>query len=76
MGQEIFEVQSYQDRLYDSGDFPGVILIDTVSFCNLRCSAGLERTVEWYRESRSWWEKHLWMRTVPITAKSGKRELH
>jgi len=38
--------------------------------------AGLERTIRWYRESRSWWEKQLWMRTVPIIAKSGKRELH
>jgi len=76
MGQEIFEVQSYQGRLYDSEDFPGAILIDTVSFCNLRCSADLEKTIAWYLEGRSWWEKQLWMRTVPIIAKSGKKELH
>jgi len=25
-------------RTADSGDFPGVVLIDTISYCNLRCS--------------------------------------
>jgi len=37
---------------------------------------GLERTIEWYRQNRSWWEKQLWMRAVPIITRSGKRELH
>lgn len=37
---------------------------------------GLERTIQWYKENRRWWEKHLWMRAVPIITKSGKRELH
>jgi dTDP-glucose 4,6-dehydratase len=37
---------------------------------------GLRRTIEWYRENRPWWEKQLWMRTIPIITKSGKRELH
>ena len=30
--------QITQERLTDSGCFPKVVLIDTVSFCNLRCS--------------------------------------
>lgn len=37
---------------------------------------GLERTIRWYRENRGWWEKQLWMRSVPIITKNGKRELH
>jgi len=37
---------------------------------------GLERTIQWYRNNRMWWEKQLWMRTVPIITKTGKRELH
>ncbi|HEX8949592.1 MAG TPA: GDP-mannose 4,6-dehydratase [Dissulfurispiraceae bacterium] len=37
---------------------------------------GLERTMKWYRENRKWWEKQLWMRSVPIITKSGSRELH
>lgn len=27
-----------KERINDSGDFPKVLLIDTISFCNLRCS--------------------------------------
>jgi dTDP-glucose 4,6-dehydratase len=38
--------------------------------------AGLDRTIEWYLQNRSWWEKQLWMREIPIITKSGKRELH
>lgn len=37
---------------------------------------GLERTIKWYEANRKWWEKQLWMRTVPIITKEGKRELH
>ncbi len=38
MKNEIFEGQFRQGRLEDAGDFPKVILIDTVSYCNLKCS--------------------------------------
>ena len=37
---------------------------------------GLRKTIEWYINNRKWWEKQLWMRSVPIITKSGKRELH
>ena len=37
---------------------------------------GLERTIAWYCQNRSWWEKQLWMREIPIITKSGKLELH
>ncbi|MGE0446496.1 MAG: dTDP-glucose 4,6-dehydratase [Vicinamibacterales bacterium] len=37
---------------------------------------GLDRTIEWYRTHRSWWEKQLWMREIPIVTKAGKQELH
>jgi dTDP-glucose 4,6-dehydratase len=37
---------------------------------------GLERTIAWYKNNRSWWEKQLWMRAVPIITRSGKKELH
>jgi dTDP-glucose 4,6-dehydratase len=37
---------------------------------------GLSRTIQWYEYNRAWWEKQLWMRTIPIITKSGKRELH
>ncbi len=37
---------------------------------------GLDKTIAWYRSNRPWWEKHLWMRNIPIITKQGKRELH
>jgi dTDP-glucose 4,6-dehydratase len=37
---------------------------------------GLKQTIRWYMDNRGWWEKQLWMRTVPIITKSGKREVH
>ena len=37
---------------------------------------GLRRTIDWYMQNQSWWEKQLWMREIPIIAKTGRRELH
>jgi len=38
MSNEVFKNQQEKNRLQDTGNFPRVILIDTVSYCNLRCS--------------------------------------
>lgn len=38
MKDKILQSQIEQGRLTDSGEFPKVVLIDTVSFCNLACS--------------------------------------
>lgn len=37
---------------------------------------GLKKTMEWYSANRKWWEKQLWMRSVPIVTQTGKKELH
>ena len=37
---------------------------------------GLEQTIDWYRNNRTWWEKLLWMRHVPIMTETGKIEYH
>lgn len=37
---------------------------------------GLKESIEWYSSHQKWWEKQLWMRSVPIVTKSGKKELH
>ncbi len=37
---------------------------------------GLDMTIEWYQKNRSWWEKQLWMREVPIVIKGGKSVVH
>jgi radical SAM protein with 4Fe4S-binding SPASM domain len=36
--RSVLEVQRDQGRLEEAGDFPKVVLIDTISYCNLRCS--------------------------------------
>jgi dTDP-glucose 4,6-dehydratase len=38
--------------------------------------SGLEQTIEWYRTHSEWWQKQLWMRSVPIMTKRGQLELH
>jgi len=35
---EILRTQIIQGRIAEAGDFPAVVLIDTVSYCNLKCS--------------------------------------
>ena len=37
---------------------------------------GLEATIEWYTANRPWWEKHIWMRQIPIITASGRKEYH
>ncbi|MBI2450066.1 MAG: GDP-mannose 4,6-dehydratase [Candidatus Nealsonbacteria bacterium] len=37
---------------------------------------GLKKTIEWYKNNESWWEKQKDMRLVPIKTKDGKIEMH
>ncbi len=39
-------------------------------------ASGLDETIDWYRRNQQSWSRQLWMRTVPIITKSGKREVH
>ncbi len=39
-------------------------------------SDGLDKTIEWYKQNRPWWEKQLWMRSIQITTKDGKKVIH
>lgn len=38
LANKIFEDQRQQGRVDDAGHFPKVVLIDTISYCNLKCS--------------------------------------
>jgi len=68
------------------GDRPGQVFRHTGDISKIRnvidwepkvsWEEGLKKTVKWYKENKKWWEKQLWMRTVPIITKKGKRELH
>lgn len=46
MKNNIFETQRLQGRLGEAGDFPRVVLIDTVSYCNLKCSMCVHKTMK------------------------------
>ena len=46
MKDEIFKRQLGQGRLEDAGDFPKVVLIDTISYCNLKCSMCVHKEME------------------------------
>lgn len=35
---------------------------------------GLRKTISWYEDNRDWWQKLLWMRSVPIITEKGKVE--
>ena len=41
-----------------------------------RFEVGLDRVIDWYQNNRHWWEKQLFMRTIPITTAEGKKVLH
>ncbi len=43
MENKIFQTQLVQGRLEDAGEFPKVVLIDSVSYCNLQCSMCFHR---------------------------------
>ena len=46
MKNSIFENQQNSGRLTDSKEFPKVVLIDTVSLCNLRCSMCVHKNMK------------------------------
>ncbi len=68
------------------GDRPGQVFRHTADWSkaerllgwrpSVSFDEGLDRTISCYLRCRSWWEKQLWMREIPIVSKSGKKELH
>ncbi len=72
--------------IHEVGDRPGQVFRHTADPSRIKkilgwepkigFEQGLDRTIEWYRENRTWWEKQRYMRTVPIVSASGKKEFH
>lgn len=68
------------------GDRPGQVIRHTGDWSKINrvlgwrpeisWEEGLGRTIVWYDVHRSWWEKQLWMRSIPITTAEGKVEAH
>ena len=54
MENKVLEVQKKQGRLEDAGDFPKVVLIDTISYCNLKCSMCVHKEMKREKGIMSW----------------------
>lgn len=52
--KDVFESQVKQGRLRDSGDFPNVVLLDTVSYCNLKCSMCVHKDMKREKGIMGW----------------------
>jgi radical SAM protein with 4Fe4S-binding SPASM domain len=66
----ILEVQKRQGRLEDAGDFPKVVLIDTISYCNLKCSMCVHKEMKRRKGIISW---SLFARIIDEIAEVDKR---
>ncbi len=51
---KIFKIQQGSGRLQDTGVFPKVVLIDTVSYCNLRCSMCVHKEMKRQKGIMPW----------------------
>lgn len=75
-----------EDLIIFTGDRPGQVFRHTGDASKIknmfswklktRWEEGLKKTVDWYTANRDWWANQLWMRSVPVITKSGKKELH
>ena len=54
MSNKVLEIQQEKGRLQDTGDFPKVILIDTISYCNLKCSMCFHKEMKRKRGVMAW----------------------
>ena len=87
IAKDVVKLMGKSESLISSvGDRPGQVFRHTGNIKKIKnvlgwkptvsWDKGLKDTIKWYADNRKWWEKQLWMRTVPIITKSGKRELH
>jgi len=69
MINEILEKQLSQGRLEESGDFPKVVLIDTISYCNLKCSMCVHKEMKRKKGIMPW---GLFIKIIDEIAESDK----
>jgi radical SAM protein with 4Fe4S-binding SPASM domain len=67
--KDIYKTQLKQGRLHDAGVFPKVILIDTVSYCNLRCSMCVHKDMKRKKGVMPW---HLFTKIIDEIAEEDK----
>ncbi|MGD8564503.1 MAG: GDP-mannose 4,6-dehydratase [Desulfarculaceae bacterium] len=74
------------DQITFIGDRPGQVFRHTGDYSKINdllgwepqtsWEKGLMDTIAWYKANRDWWDRQIWMRSIPIVAKNGQRELH
>ncbi|MBA4368366.1 MAG: hypothetical protein C0403_12110 [Desulfobacterium sp.] len=69
MKNKIYEAQLQQGRLTDTGYFPKVVLIDTISYCNLKCSMCVHREMQRKKGIMHW---GLFTKIIDEIAKTDK----
>jgi radical SAM protein with 4Fe4S-binding SPASM domain len=70
MNNKILETQLQQNRIVDAGDFPKVVLIDTISYCNLKCSMCVHKDMKRKKGTMPW---DLFTRIIDEIADVDKR---
>jgi len=78
--------ESDESMIENTDERPGQVLRHTSDFSKITrvlgwepqvpWEEGLQRTIEWFKGDRSWWEAQLWMRHIPIITASGRKEFH
>jgi dTDP-glucose 4,6-dehydratase len=68
------------------GDRPGQVMRHTGDYAKIErvlgwapkldWDAGLQQTIDWFRQDPAWWHKQIWARQIMIRNSSGKIELH
>jgi dTDP-glucose 4,6-dehydratase len=87
IAQEVVELMNYSsDQITFIGDRPGQVFRHTGDYHKIKSvlgwepsmhwEKGLVDTIDWYKSNRQWWERQIWMRSIPIITKTGNRELH
>lgn len=87
IAQDIVDAMDYErERITFIGDRPGQVFRHTGDHSKLTKAVGwkpgvswqdgIRATIDWFRDNRSWWEKQIWMRHIPIRTRSGKIEMH
>jgi len=75
-----------EDKISLVGERPGQVFRHTCDASYIQSTLGwnekiswedgLRQTIDWYTKNRSWWQKQVWMRHIPIVLADGKREMH
>ena len=87
IANDVVRIMNYgKAKIAYHGDRPGQVIRHTGDINKARrlldwapqvtWEEGLTRTIEWYTKNRTWWEKQIWMRHIPITTAAGKLEYH